>query len=180
MNNPYLNEDYYRRNVDEPYNDTPEWTGSLYNNVSGQYPWDTHHKPHSHAITQPRLNRKPAKRPRWVIIWTVTGSVISLLCIAILCVLLATSSNDTPALVQLPKSAGEVADQLDCTGFQEFSPGSSGMVVTAGTCMKDGVKYAIDTFASQDVRDAWLQTAEKLGVVPTWETATSVTYKSVG
>lgn len=90
------------------------------------------------------------------------------------------SSNDIPQEVQQPPTASQVAASLGCTGFEnDEETGGTDMVVSDGTCMKDGTKYAIDTFVSRDVRDAWLKAAEPLGVKPAWETATSVTYPSV-
>lgn len=92
------------------------------------------------------------------------------------------SSQDT--MVQ-PASAKKVADSLNCTRFKDLGGGMpSGLgerlyVVDSGYCFIGDKKYAIDTFASKGVRDQWLPLAEQLGVVPKWETDTSVTYPSV-
>jgi|SRR5690242_5626819 len=94
------------------------------------------------------------------------------------------SGTSQVTMVQ-PASAKGVADSLNCTGFKDLGGGMpSGLgeklyVVDSGYCFIDGKKYAIDTFASQQVRDQWLPLAETLGVVPKWETTTSVTYPSV-
>lgn len=40
------------------------------------------------------------------------------------------------------------------------------------------MRYGVDTFPSQDVRDTWIKTAANLGVVPVWEGATWVAYKA--
>lgn len=88
--------------------------------------------------------------------------------------------TQAPVKVTQPPSAKDVATQLNCKNFTSSDPGQSGMVIDAGTCMIGSTKYAIDTFASKTVRDAWLKAAEPYGVVPKWETSTSVTYLSTG
>lgn len=135
-----------------------------------------------HAVTQARISTlAPAKQPknwRMIIIAIFSVVIVGIGPFAIVASYAHKTDNSSVTVVQQPKSAGQVADQIGCTDFVEADPGSSGMVVTDGTCVKGGVKYAIDTFASQTVRDEWIQKAEVFGVVPKWETATSVTYKS--
>jgi hypothetical protein len=81
--------------------------------------------------------------------------------------------------VQQPDNASQVASKLKCTGFKDLGPAEAGGVVDSGYCKIGNVKYAIDTFSTQEGRDAWLKVSMPLGVNPKWETATSVTYKSV-
>lgn len=89
-------------------------------------------------------------------------------------------SSITPMAVYQPPSARQVADSLGCNKFQDHGPSEIGGSTDSGSCWIGNVKYAINTFASRPARDSWLQDAEPLGVVPKWETETSVTYKSVG
>lgn len=85
----------------------------------------------------------------------------------------------TPMAVYQPPSAKDVAGSLNCRRFKDLGPDEVGESIDSGSCWIGRVKYAINTFASKPVRDAWLQAAEPLGVVPKWETDTSVTYPSV-
>jgi hypothetical protein len=90
------------------------------------------------------------------------------------------ASNSTrPVAVQQPASAKSVAAQVGCDQYVNLGRPSSGMVVQSGTCWVGSKKYGVDTFVSQAVRDQWLKAAEPLGVIPTWETSTSVIYPSV-
>lgn len=89
------------------------------------------------------------------------------------------SSATTLTIVQQPPTAASVAQQAGCTNFLDKGPSEAGGVVDSGSCDIFGVKYGIDTFASQTARDSWLVMAEKYSVNPKWETATSVVYKSV-
>lgn len=89
------------------------------------------------------------------------------------------STTQTPVAVTQPPSAADVAKSLNCGSFADGGPSELGGVTDSGNCYIGAKKYAIDTFASKQVRDAWLPTAEGLGVVPKWETDTSVTYLSV-
>jgi hypothetical protein len=78
-------------------------------------------------------------------------------------------------------SAEIVAQQLHCTNFKNIAVGDGvqGIVLDEGSCYIGSVKYAIDTFQTQASRDLWLNMATPYGVTPKWETAHSVTYKSV-
>lgn len=89
------------------------------------------------------------------------------------------TSSTTLQVVQPPATAQIIADQANCTSFSDKGSSVAGGVIDSGTCTINGVKYAVDTFASQSARDAWLVMAQKYGVVPAAETATSVVYKSV-
>jgi len=91
------------------------------------------------------------------------------------------SSNSNPAqtvkTVVQPLSAQQIADKIGCGDFVQKGPAQM-YVIDSGTCVLDGVKYGIDTFASTDVRDNWLKIAQNYGVVPKWETATAIIYKA--
>jgi hypothetical protein len=88
--------------------------------------------------------------------------------------------SQVPVAVSQPASAEQVASSLGCGNFQDkFHKGGDPAVLDAGICWIGNTKYAIDTFASAYSRDAWLKLAEQVGVVPKWETDTSVAYKSV-
>lgn len=101
----------------------------------------------------------------------------------------ANSKNNQPANPQIataapvsvtqPPTASDVARSLNCKRFEDHGASQIGGSVDSGACWIGNVKYAINTFPSRAVRDSWLQSAEPLGVVPKWETSTSVTYKSV-
>jgi hypothetical protein len=124
-------------------------------------------------------NAKPRHRdPRALMMIILIGLGVIVTGIVVILVVPKSSGNDITA-VQQPASASQVAAKLDCTAFKSADTGASGMVVSAGTCTKVGVKYVVDTFVSQNVRDNWLKAAEPLGVNPKWETATSVVYGSV-
>lgn len=127
-------------------------------------------------------NRKP---PKILIVFTALGTLASIAAI-ILGVMSMTSHPKTthvaqqaPHSVQFPATAEEISNQLGGTSFKDLGPAPQAGVVDSGSFMKDGKKYAVNTFASQSVRDSWLQAAENLGVVPKWETDTSVVYLSV-
>lgn len=89
-----------------------------------------------------------------------------------------TVSIDPVSVVQ-PPDASDVARSLNCKRFEDHGVTQISGSIDAGACWIGNVKYAINTFPSKAVRDSWLQSAELLGVVPKWETDTSVTYKSV-
>lgn len=91
----------------------------------------------------------------------------------------AAISSVTQMAIYQPPSAKQVADSLGCKKFEDHGPSEIGGSIDSGSCWIGNVKYAINTFPSIFVRDIWLQSAEPLGVVPKWETSTSVTYKSV-
>jgi hypothetical protein len=129
----------------------------------------------------PRIdnNAKPRHRdPRALMMIILIGLGVIVTGIVVILVVPKSSGNDITT-VQQPANASQVAAKLDCISFKSADTGASGMVISAGTCTKGGVKYAVDTFASQTGRDNWLKAAEPLGVNPKWETATSVVYKSV-
>lgn len=135
-----------------------------------------------HANTQARQYQQGSQRQKdrrnIVILLGICAAIVAAGLTLLL--MLSGSNPNTVSLVAQPDSASQVAAKLACTNYTAAkSLGESGMVVSAGSCMKDGKKYAINTFVTQDVRDAWLKAAEPLGVNPMWETATSVTYPSV-
>jgi len=83
-----------------------------------------------------------------------------------------------------PPSAADVARELGCVSFKHYPVKNDGshtpLVVDAGTCWIDGNKLAINTFVSKANRDAWIKLAEsEIGIIPKWETETSVTYPSL-
>lgn len=174
-------------------------------NTNGQYPWGYDHTqsmqkytprddytqaiptytPVHDRATQPRTRHTAPKRK------TLTRDQKAITAILGLCLLIV--GIGAAALTLVPKNAANtvqevagapaassIAAQLGCGGFHDLGPSEAGGVIDSGYCYRGGVKYAIDTFASQDARDAWLQEAEPLGVNPKWETDYSVTYKSVG
>lgn len=83
-----------------------------------------------------------------------------------------------PVAVQQPPTAEDVATALHCGKFKDLGAGEL-YVTDSGSCYIGGKKYAIAAFVSTESRDSWLNLAEEYGVVPKWETATSVTYPSV-
>lgn len=87
---------------------------------------------------------------------------------------------DAPSPIAQPDTSRQVAAKLNCADFKPANRGESGLVIDAGVCRMNGIKYAINTFVSEDVRDTWLKDAEPLGVVPAFESANSVVYKSIG
>jgi hypothetical protein len=81
--------------------------------------------------------------------------------------------------VQQPPTARQVADQLDGTNFTQLSTkGGTPLVLEAANFYIGDKKYAVDTFLNKANRDAWLPTAEMLGVVPYWVTPNAVVYPS--
>ena len=72
-----------------------------------------------------------------------------------------------------------VVAQVGCTKFVNDGPAATGLVIDYGYCFIGKQKYAADMFVSQQDRDAWIKAVAGLGVVPKWETATTVIYKSV-
>lgn len=111
----------------------------------------------------------------------VVGIVFAALVVAVAIVVTMSGKNvNTLTTVQQPPTAAQVANQFGCTGFKDIGPSQAGGVIDSGTCMKGGVKYALDTFPSTAIRDSWLKEAEQLGVNPLQETSTAVIYKSVG
>lgn len=131
------------------------------------------------AVANPRNNRKIGLIRVSIVLTTIAILAIAILAIAILTT--SSSKTDSGAIqsVVQPDTSSQVAQKLGCTNFTVEDPGTSGMVIDAGSCIKDGRLYAINTFPSTSVRDKWLDAAEPLGVDPKWETTTSVTYPSV-
>ena len=94
----------------------------------------------------------------------------------------AKSAEETVQNVPQPPTAAQIASEEKCVNFvnNPIDPKTNiGGTITAGSCYVDGKKYAINTFATPAIRDAWLKLSEPFGVNPKWETATSVTYPSV-
>ena len=121
-----------------------------------------------------------------IVALTIVAIVVALF-IAVLFKTSASTANahpyvsPMPAAVQQPQSAKAVAASLNCDNFQDkFTSGTGDpAVLDDGVCWIGSQKYGIDTFASAVSRDGWLKLAEPLtGVVPKWETATAVVYKS--
>lgn len=93
----------------------------------------------------------------------------------------AKPGQETVQVIQQPPTAAQVAQSENCTQFTDApvtSTANSLGVIDAGTCWVDGKKYGLDTFVTPATRDSWLKISEPFGVVPKWETATSVTYPS--
>jgi hypothetical protein len=76
-----------------------------------------------------------------------------------------------------PPSIQQVATSFGCTDFQDHGPAL--MTTDSGSCWINGRKYGINTFASIEDRDDWLNAAEKLGVNPKYYSATAVLYPNV-
>jgi hypothetical protein len=89
------------------------------------------------------------------------------------------AGNKTYVTAVQPVSAIDVARQIDCGRVQDRGPAPAGGVADVATCWKDGKKYAIDTFVSEETRNNWLKLSEKFGVVPKWVASTWVAYPSV-
>jgi hypothetical protein len=95
----------------------------------------------------------------------------------------STNSETAVTFITPPPSADDIAVQMNCANFNQLDISATAHalgVVDGGTCWMDGSKYAIDTFKNSANRDAWLKISEPFGVNPEWETATSVTYPSIG
>jgi hypothetical protein len=88
-------------------------------------------------------------------------------------------TSTSPVAVAQPPSGKDVAEAVHCTDFKDMGGGMAGLVLDSGTCMKDGKKYGLNTFPSKEGRDDWIKAASQVGVVPKWETDTSVVYPSV-
>ena len=81
--------------------------------------------------------------------------------------------------VTQPQTGSQIAAQLNCTRYKDHGPDQAGMSVDSGSCYIHGKKFALNTFPSRTVRNAWLKLARPLGVVPAWESKTAVVYPSV-
>lgn len=90
----------------------------------------------------------------------------------------ASSGVGPVTTVQQPPSASAVASALHITGFTDCGPAPTGGVTDSGTAYKGSERVGIDTFPSQDIRDGWIKTAAKVGVVPAWEGTTWVAYRA--
>lgn len=86
----------------------------------------------------------------------------------------------TPTVAPVVKIASEkeVAAKVGCLNYIDLGPAPAGTVLDHGNCWVGSAKYGIDTFATQIDRDAWVQMASGYGVVPKWETPTTVIYPS--
>lgn len=131
------------------------------------------------------MNRKR----RLVLIVAGSLAVVIAVCLAVIFTAGGSNGNSNGGAqlqsVAQPPSAKEVADNLGCGKFKDLGPGHpSGLgvylyITDSGSCWIGTHKYGIDTFADKGVRDQWLAAAEPFGVVPKWETDTSVVYPSV-
>jgi hypothetical protein len=91
----------------------------------------------------------------------------------------------TPTIV-VPSSAPEVhepalasvAAAVGCVKFVDLGPAPTGNVLDHGNCWVGSKKYGIDSFASNQIRDAWVTSTRGLGVIPQWETDKVVIYPS--
>jgi hypothetical protein len=93
----------------------------------------------------------------------------------------ATPAN-TPILaapIQTMPTARQIAAHLHCDHFKDLGSGGVIPSVDSGSCWIGAQKYAINTFETKQIRNAWLEAAEPLGVTPKWTTANAVIYKSV-
>lgn len=107
-------------------------------------------------------------------------SAIAICIYSVVCGSWNTRSSAGLVSVTQPQSAEVIATSVHCARFQDkFTQGGDPAVLDDGVCWIGSQKYGIDTFASTASRDGWLKLAEPLtGVVPKWETATAVVYKS--
>jgi len=153
-----------------------------------QYSQNVGIRPHHHAVSQPRTWAR--KLSKWELVkhfirhnfaYIVCGVLVaaSLITILILLAGFLHRSSTTPVAVKQPATASQVASQLNCKGFKDLGSAPAAGVVDSGSCYIGKVKYAMNTFANSNVRDAWIKMSAPFGVVPKWETPTSVTYKSV-
>jgi hypothetical protein len=87
---------------------------------------------------------------------------------------------ERPVPVTQSPSARDVAASLGGTGFTELKvdkPSIWGMV-EQGNFWINGTRYCVETFSSTEGRDARIKVAEVFGIVPKWETSTSIVYVS--
>jgi hypothetical protein len=91
----------------------------------------------------------------------------------------ATPSAPVPVAVTQPPTASEVAAQVHCRHFRDKGNSPVAGVVDSGVCWIAGKKYGVDTFMTKAARNLWLQTTEKFGLSPKWETDTAVVYKTI-
>lgn len=117
-----------------------------------------------------------------IIIGTLAG-IVMFLSIAVAVTGCGTSSSSSnsvsPTVVHSaqPASAQAVATAVNCDHFTDLGPGTA-LSTDTGVCDINGKSYHINTFATEDARNAWLKIAEAFGVVPKWETNNSVVYPS--
>lgn len=93
-------------------------------------------------------------------------------------------SQPVDAIVKVaqPPTSAQVAAAEHCGNYhaEKSAAGAAfGMIIDGGYCYIGETKYTVRTFQTTAVRDAWLKSAEDLGVHPKWETPTSVTYPYV-
>lgn len=130
------------------------------------------------------MHKKVSSNHRRNVILLIAGGALSVIIAAGLVVWGVGGSNGSAngnvhlQTVTQPASAAQIAKNLNCTRFTDDGPA---VVLSndSGSCYIGSHKYGINTFPNQQARDSWLQSATQLGVVPKWETATSVVYPSV-
>lgn len=125
----------------------------------------------------------------YIAAFSVMAAILAVLIIAVVNEIRIANSDSSfghKVIVATPQSnssqpASSVAKALHCSRYRQIPVGTGvkGFVLDEGSCYIGGIKYAIDTFQSVITRDSWLKMSEPLGVVPAFETSTSVTYKSV-
>lgn len=82
----------------------------------------------------------------------------------------AVQSETTPARY--------VAERLNCHSFRDLWKANTFGMTDDGVCWMHGKKFAVNTFTGPKFRDAWLEYARPLGVIPHWMSATAVVYPS--
>lgn len=95
----------------------------------------------------------------------------------------STAQNSDVTFIAPPPSAEEIAIEMNCRKYAALDISATAHalgVIDGGTCWKGADKFAINTFKNATARDGWLKISEPFGVNPEWETATSVTYPSIG
>jgi hypothetical protein len=97
-----------------------------------------------------------------------------------------TFHKPTPVVVttpQQPMTAAQAAALSHCGRFvhKPFNPAKTMYTIDGGSCWKNGQKYGINTFVTKTGRDNWIKLAQASGVglIPKWETPTSVIYPSI-
>jgi hypothetical protein len=87
---------------------------------------------------------------------------------------------EQPTAVAQAQSARDIAAKLGGTRYtaqKVDKPNLYGMI-EAGNFWIGGTKYAVETFTSVDGRDARIKIGAAFGIVPKWETSTSIVYLS--
>ena len=88
-----------------------------------------------------------------------------------------------PSATPSPPSAQQVASQLSCGRFHDDGPGGKldgvQIVTDSAICWIGSVKYGIDTFRSEELRNMWIKLDQGLGMNPVLkESAFMVFYKA--